>query len=54
MLNSVKKKIESAAGQNSRVIFFLIVLSLRMVCPVVIFTQLFSTFAAHLYIGMLL
>ena len=54
MLISVKKKIESAAGLNSRVIFFLIVLSLRMVCPVVILTQLFCTFAAHLYIGMLL
>ena len=49
-----KKKIEFAAGLKSRLIFFLIVLSLRMVCPVVIWTQLFCTFAAHLYIVMLL
>ena len=49
-----KTKIESAAVLNSLVILFLIVLSLRMVCPVVILTQLFCTFAAYLYIGMLL
>ena len=56
MLISEKKKIESAAGLNNSVIFFGIVLNLRMVCPVpvVIFTQLFCTFAAHLYIVMLL
>ena len=54
MLISEKKKIESAAGLNNSVIFFGIVLNLRMVCPVVILTQLFCTIAAHLYIVMLL
>ena len=49
-----KKEIESAAGLNSLVILLFIVLSLRMVCPVVILTQLFCTLAAYLYIGMLL
>ena len=49
-----KKEIESAAGLNSLVILFLIVLSLRRVYPVVILTQLLCAFAAYLYIGMLL
>ena len=49
-----KKKIESVAGLKSRLIFFLIVLSLRMVCPVVTVTRLLCTFADHLCIVMLL
>ena len=53
-LDFSKKKIESVAGLKSRVIFFLIVLNLQMVCPILILTQLFCTFAAHLYRVMLL
>ena len=44
-----KKKIESAAGLNSRVIFFWIVLNLQMVCSVLILTQLLCPYATHLY-----
>ena len=53
-LDFSKKKIESVAGLKSREIFFLIVLNLQMVCPILILTQLFCTFAAHLYRVMLL
>ena len=51
LLISIKKKIESAAGQNSLVIFFF---TYCFNCPVVFLTRLFCTFAAYLYILMLL